>query len=58
MKTHGGWEYAMTEPGVFCWRSPWGHQWQRDPSGTTDLTPPTVAPPRRARHDPGQPPDQ
>jgi hypothetical protein len=55
MKTHGGWNYAMTEPGVFCWRSPWGHLWQRDPSGTTDLTPRTVEPPGQQS---GQPPDQ
>jgi hypothetical protein len=55
MKTHGDWDYSMTRPGVFCWRSPWGHLWQRDPSGTTDLTTPTLGPPR---HQSGQPPDQ
>ncbi len=55
MKTHGGWDYAMTRPGTFRWRSPSGHLWQRDPSGTTDLTSPTVEPPG---HQSGQPPDQ
>ena len=47
MKTHGGWTYAMVAPGVYRWRSPHGHTWLRDPTGTTDLTPPAVAPPRR-----------
>jgi hypothetical protein len=55
MKTHGGWNYAMVRPGVYCWRSPWGHLWQRDPAGTTDLTPPTVEPPGLKS---GHPPDQ
>jgi hypothetical protein len=39
MKTHGGWNYSMIEPGVFLWRSPHGHTYLRDRSGTTDLTP-------------------
>jgi len=47
MKTHGGWNYAMVEPGVFLWRSPRGYTWLRDPTGTTDLTPPSVEPPDR-----------
>jgi hypothetical protein len=47
MKTHGGWTYTMVEPGVFLWRSPHGHTWLRDATGTTDLTPPDVDPPRR-----------
>jgi hypothetical protein len=47
MKTHGGWTYTMLEPGVFLWRSPHGHTWLRDRSGTTDLTPPDVDPPPR-----------
>ena len=47
MKTHGGWTYAMLAPGVYRWRSPHGHTWLRDPTGTTDLTPPLVKPPRR-----------
>jgi len=45
MKTHGGWSYAMVEPGVFLWRSPRGYTWCRDRTGTTDLTPPPVEPP-------------
>ena len=47
MKTHGGWSYAMVEPGVFLWRSPRGYTWLRDRTGTTDLTPPPVEPPER-----------
>src|SRR4051794_5607473 len=47
MKTHGGWNYAMVEPGVFLWRSPKGHTWLRDRTGTTDLTPPAMEPPER-----------
>jgi hypothetical protein len=51
LKTHGGWTYRMTRPGVFLWRSPKGYRWRRDRAGTTDLTPPTVDPP-------GRPPDE
>jgi hypothetical protein len=47
MKTHGGWTYTMVEHGVFLWRSPHGHTWLRDRSGTTDLTPQPVDPPPR-----------
>jgi hypothetical protein len=47
MKTHGGWNYQMTHPGVFLWTSPHGHRYLRDASGTTDLTPAAVDPPRR-----------
>jgi hypothetical protein len=47
MKTHGGWNYSMLLPGTFVWRSPHGHTWLRDRSGTTDLTPPPVDPPER-----------
>jgi hypothetical protein len=47
LKTHGGWTYAMIRPGVFLWRSPHGHWWLRDRTGTTDLTPPPDPPPRR-----------
>jgi hypothetical protein len=45
LKTHGEWTYQMIAPGVFLWRSPHGHTWQRDRTGTTDLSPPTVDPP-------------
>jgi hypothetical protein len=47
LKTHGGWSYTMIEPGTFLWRSPYGHTWLRDQSGTTDLTPAPVDPPLR-----------
>jgi 5-methylcytosine-specific restriction endonuclease McrA len=47
MKTHGGWNYTMLEPGVFLWRSPHGQTYLRDRTGTTDLTPPPVQPPER-----------
>jgi hypothetical protein len=50
LKTHGGWTYRMTRPGKFLWRSPRGHTWRRDRTGTTDLTPATV-------DKPGPPPD-
>jgi hypothetical protein len=46
MKTHAGWSYWMVRPGIFLWRSPKGHLWLRDRTGTTHLSPP------------GQPPDQ
>ena len=42
-------------PGVFLWRSPLGHLYQRDRTGTTDLTPPTVDKPAGP---PGHPPDR
>ena len=54
MKTHGGWTYTILEPGTYLWRSPHGHTWLRDPTGTTDLTPDTVPPPTG----PADPPDQ
>jgi hypothetical protein len=58
LKTHGGWTYQMTRPGVFLWQSPRGHTWRRDRTGTTDLTPPTIDKPGRPPGDPpGQPPD-
>jgi hypothetical protein len=50
MKTHGGWTYSMIQPGVFLWRSPHGHTWLRDHTGTTDLTPPPVDPPSDPPH--------
>jgi hypothetical protein len=51
LKTHGGWTYTMLEPGSYLWRSPHGHTWLRDTTGTTDLTPVTVP-------SPGDPPDR
>jgi 5-methylcytosine-specific restriction endonuclease McrA len=48
LKTHGGWTYTMTAPATFRWCSPLGYRHQRDPSGTTDLTPrPHPHPPER-----------
>jgi len=47
MKTHGGWSYAMIQPGAFLWRSPLGYTYLRDRTGTTDLTPSPVDPPER-----------
>jgi hypothetical protein len=29
----------MIEPGTYLWRSPRGHTWLRDDTGTTDLGP-------------------
>lgn len=37
LKTHTRWRYQVLEPGVFLWRAPHGHQFLRDPSGTTDI---------------------
>jgi hypothetical protein len=45
LKTHGGWTYTMLTPGSYLWRSPHGHTWLRDTTGTTDLTPETVPSP-------------
>jgi hypothetical protein len=47
LKTHAGWTYNMVTPGTYRWRSPHGQTWLRDPTGTTDLTPPAVDPPPR-----------
>ena len=55
LKTHGGWTYSMIRPGVFLWRSPYGHTWLRDRTGTTDLTPKPLPPPAE---EPGPPPDR
>lgn len=33
-KTHGGWQVAQPEPGVFLWTSPLGFQYVVTPSGT------------------------
>ncbi len=40
LKTHGGWSYVMPEPGVVVWRSPLGHRYLRDHSGTEALPDP------------------
>jgi hypothetical protein len=36
-KTHGGWTYAMPEPGLYLWRSPHGRRYLVDHTGTTNL---------------------
>jgi hypothetical protein len=38
LKTHGGWSYAMPEPGIYLWRSPLGQRFLVDHTGTTHLT--------------------
>jgi 5-methylcytosine-specific restriction endonuclease McrA len=47
LKTHAHWTYYMLLPGIYVWHSPHGHTWLRDRTGTDDLTPPKVEPPRR-----------
>jgi hypothetical protein len=52
LKTFTSWTYRMTNPGVFEWTSPHGHQYRRDHTGTTHIEPPEPPePPRpRSRH--------
>ncbi|MEO5665695.1 MAG: HNH endonuclease [Nocardioides sp.] len=50
LKTHGRWSYTMTDPGVFVWTSPHGHQYLRDHTGSrpidrADPTEPSGHPP-------------
>lgn len=40
LKTHGRWRYRMIALGVFRWTSPHGHEFHRDHTGTTAITPP------------------
>ncbi len=47
IKTHGGWAYTVLEPGSYLWRSPHGHQFLRDHTGTLDVTPDSPPGPRR-----------
>lgn len=44
LKTRGRWRYRMTEPGVYVWTSPHGHQFLRDHTGSRPI-PPTGNPP-------------
>jgi len=46
LKTHGGWAYTALEPGTYLWRSPHGHQFLRDHTGTLDVTPDSAPRPR------------
>jgi hypothetical protein len=39
LKTHGRWRYTMTDPGVFVWTSPHGHQYLRDHTGSRPVDP-------------------
>ena len=36
-KTHAGWAYRFLRPGAYLWRSPSGHWYHRDGTGTTNL---------------------
>ncbi|MGH3411738.1 MAG: DUF222 domain-containing protein [Marmoricola sp.] len=57
LKTHGGWTYTRPEAGCYLWSSPYGYCYLRDYTGTRDLTPRPVHPPRAHRGQP-EPPDQ
>ena len=37
LKTHGGWTYTMSEPGIYLWRSPRGRRYLVDHTGTSAL---------------------
>jgi hypothetical protein len=39
LKTHGGWTYAVIEPGSYLWTSPHGYKFLRDHDGSLDVTP-------------------
>ncbi len=39
-KTHGGWQLAQPEPGVYQWTSPAGYQYQVTANGTTRIETP------------------
>jgi len=54
LKTHTGWSYQQTSPGVFYWRSPHGHWARVDASGSHYLG--THTPPEVRAHD--SPPNQ
>jgi hypothetical protein len=52
LKTHTAWRYRVTGPGAYEWTSPHGHQFRRDPTGTTPIhndhpDPPGIPRPRR-----------
>lgn len=40
LKTHSGWSYTMVEPGHYLWRSPHGHHYYVDPTGTRPVDDP------------------
>ncbi|MBO9523566.1 MAG: HNH endonuclease [Nocardioidaceae bacterium] len=44
-KTFSAWAYTMLQPGSYLWRSPMGHVYLRDGTGTRGLTPRPVDPP-------------
>ncbi|MFC6319973.1 DUF222 domain-containing protein, partial [Nocardioides sp. GCM10027113] len=60
LKTHGGWSYTHVDDGVFLWRSPHGHAYLRDETGTRDVTPDPDATRRRIveAHRSTDPPEQ
>ncbi len=37
LKTHGSWSYTVIAPGEYLWRSPHGHHYLRDHTGTRPL---------------------
>ncbi|WP_460691327.1 HNH endonuclease signature motif containing protein, partial [Nocardioides flavus (ex Wang et al. 2016)] len=37
LKTHSGWRFEATAPGVFEWTAPHGYRYRRDRHGTTEL---------------------
>ncbi|MFC6286285.1 HNH endonuclease signature motif containing protein [Nocardioides sp. GCM10027113] len=47
LKTHGGWTHTHVDDGTFLWRSPHGHAYLRDETGTRDVTPDPDATRRR-----------
>ncbi len=57
LKTHTPWRYRSPEPSVYLWTSPHGYAFLRDPSGTTDVTPPGTAT-TAGCPDSAHPPDQ
>jgi len=56
LKTHGGWAYTALEPGSYLWRSPHGHQFLRDHTGTLDVTPDPTRRPTSPSHPPSPTP--
>ncbi|MFC6287815.1 DUF222 domain-containing protein [Nocardioides sp. GCM10027113] len=60
LKTHGGWTYTHVDDGTFLWRSPYGHAYLRDETGTRDVTPDPDACRQRLidAHRAGTPPEE
>ncbi|MFC6285764.1 HNH endonuclease signature motif containing protein [Nocardioides sp. GCM10027113] len=60
LKTHGGWTHTHVDDGTFLWRSPHGHTYLRDETGTRDVTPDPAATRRRIveAHRSADPPEE